>query len=281
MKTLLTGANGFVGSRIMAAYADGKSGDIVAAPSLRGASREDVERLIDRVQPDVIIHTAAISDIGACEANPEASYAANVLIPTYLAHAARGARLLMFSSDQVYSGCGSEGPFGEATVCGANTYARHKIEMEQRVLDIAPGAVLLRATWMYDMPLYGASNRGNFLVNMLCAAIAHKPMAFSRMEHRGMTYVREVAELVRESIRLPGGAYNFGSENTLTMYETARYLTDLLGLKIEIQPTENRRSLWMDCGKLRQNGIAFRSTADGLAACVEDYGLKLLCGAER
>ena len=38
---------------------------------------------------------------------------------------------------------------------------------EKRVLDANPCAVLLRATWMYDMPMYGVPNRPNFIVSML------------------------------------------------------------------------------------------------------------------
>ena len=41
MNILLTGAGGFVGARMKAALPD-----TLAAPSLRGASREDVRRLI-------------------------------------------------------------------------------------------------------------------------------------------------------------------------------------------------------------------------------------------
>ena len=68
MKILLTGANGFVGARIRAAA------PVICAPSLRGAEKEDIDRLIDTVQPDAILHTAAISDIGACAKDPEGSY---------------------------------------------------------------------------------------------------------------------------------------------------------------------------------------------------------------
>ena len=74
MKILLTGANGFVGARIRAAA------PVICAPSLRGAEKEDIDRLIDTVQPDAILHTAAISDIGACAKDPEGSYHANVLV---------------------------------------------------------------------------------------------------------------------------------------------------------------------------------------------------------
>ncbi len=58
--------------------------DTVAAPSLRNASEDEVKRIVDASDADVIIHTAAISDIGTCAANPEASYHANVLIPLFL-----------------------------------------------------------------------------------------------------------------------------------------------------------------------------------------------------
>ena len=73
--------------------------------------------------------------------------------------------------------------------------------------DIDPKTVLLRATWMYDMPMYGYPNRGNFLCNMLL-----KPeIAFSSTQHRAVTYVREVAAQIRNAVLLPGGIYNYGS----------------------------------------------------------------------
>lgn len=264
---LLTGAHGFVGSRIAASL------PTIAAPSLRGATQDDVRRMIDEIQPEYIIHTAAISDIPACEADPEASYHANVLVPVYLARAAQGAKLVAFSSDQVYGGCKGEGPFAENDTVPTNTYARHKLEMEQRVLDIAPDAVLLRATWMYDMPAYGCSNRSNFIINMLRAAATQTPIAFSRGQYRGITYVREVARLMEAALRLLGGAYNFGSENTLSMYDTARLFAEELRLAISLSDAPPRSNLWMDCSKLREQGISFSSTIDGLRRCCADYGL--------
>ena len=100
MKILVTGPRGFVGARIMQAL------EAVPAPSLREVTEDDLRRLVDDVEPDVIIHTAAISDIGACAANPEASYRANVELPVMLART--GVRPVLFSTDQVYSGCTGE-----------------------------------------------------------------------------------------------------------------------------------------------------------------------------
>ena len=254
--------NGFVGARIMHELRDA-----IPAPSLRGANEDTIKRLIDEAKPELIIHTAAISDIPTCEQNVEASYHANVKIPIWLASS--GIKCVLFSTDQVYSGCDEDGPYTEETVKPANVYARHKLEMEQRTLEINPDTVLLRATWMYDMPMYGYANRGNFLMNMLLSS----DIAFSSSQQRAVTYVREVAAQIRNAAQLPGGAYNYGSENDLTMMETARWLKDRLGLRIEIRDAGPRHNLWMDCSKARKHGVVFNNTIDGLKRCIEDYGL--------
>ncbi len=261
MKILLTGARGFVGARIAAAL------PVTAAPSLRDRTEDDIKRLMDETEPDVIIHTAAISDISACEKDPEASFRANVEIPVWLSKT--GIKAVLFSTDQVYGGHADEGPYAENDTAPANVYARHKLEMEQRVLEINPDAVLLRATWMYDMPLYGAANRGNFLVNMLRQPEA----AFSGMQHRAVTYVREVARWTERALSLPGGSYNFGSENSLTMLETAQWLKDRLHLSIALRDAGPRPPLWMDCAKAKAQGIQFMDTVDGLEQCIRDYAL--------
>ncbi len=261
MNILLTGARGFVGARIAAAL------PVIPAPSLRAMKADDIKRLADDTEPDFIIHTAAISDIAACEADPEASYRANVLLPLWLSQT--GVKAVLFSTDQVYGGCAEEGPYAEEDTAPANVYARHKLEMEQRVLEANPSAVLLRATWMYDMPLYGAANRGNFLMNML----RQREAAFSASQRRAVTYAREVARWTERALSLPGGAYNFGSENDLTMLETARWLKERLDLPISLRDAGPRPHLWMNCGKAKALGIRFRDTLEGLEQCIQDYAL--------
>lgn len=155
---LVTGANGFVGHKIMKICED-----TIAAPSLRNVRQEDVNRIIGESDADVIIHTAAISDIGVCQADPDASYYTNVQVPLFIAKASKGRKLICFSSDQVYSGCNEKGPYCEDTVKPGNIYAEHKIEMEQRVLEIKPDAVMLRAEWMYDYYL----KKSNYFMNII------------------------------------------------------------------------------------------------------------------
>ena len=256
---LVTGANGFVGHKIMEMCKD-----TVASPSLRNATQEDVKRIVEESDADVIIHTAAISDIGTCQADPDASYFANVQIPVYLAKESKDRKLICFSSDQVYSGCDEEGPYFEDMVKPGNIYAEHKLEMELRVLDMLPNAVMLRAEWMYDYYL----ERSNYLMNILNAK---ESVAFGSGQFRGVTYLKEVAENMEKVADLPGGAYNFGSETTKSIYEITQEFIELLGKKLRLEDAPARHNLWMNCEKARKYGVEFSSVTDGLIKCARDY----------
>lgn len=258
---LITGAAGFVGRRLMETVPGA-----VAAPSLRNASQEDVKRIVEESGAEAIVHTAAISDIGACQADPEASYRANVQIPLWLARAAAGRKLVCFSSDQVYSGSKEAGPYSEEMTAPGNVYACHKLEMEQRVLEILPEAVMLRAEWMYDL----RAPKPNYLLNVLRA---EGTVAFSSRQYRGVTYLGEVAENMDRVLALPGGAYNFGSETTLSMQELTKRLAALLGKPLAVEDAPPRHNLWMDCGKAARYGVVFSDVLTGLTKCLQEYGL--------
>lgn len=258
---LITGAAGFVGRRLMETVPGA-----VAAPSLRNASQEDVRRIVEESGAEAIVHTAAISDIGACQADPEASYRANVQLPLWLAKAAGNRKLICFSSDQVYSGSKEAGPYSEEMTAPGNVYACHKLEMEQRVLEILPEAVMLRAEWMYDL----RAPKPNYLLNVLRA---EGTVAFSSRQYRGVTYLGEVAEAMDRVLALPGGAYNFGSETTLSMQELTKRLAALLGKPLAVEDAPPRHNLWMDCGKAARYGVVFSDVLTGLTKCLQEYGL--------
>lgn len=276
-KLLVSGAGGFVGARIMAQLA-GRY-ELCAFPKGMPAAADEqtVADWVRREQPDVIVHTAALSDTGYSEKHPDESYRANVLLPCWMAAAAQksGAKLVAFSSDQVYTGLTEHGPFDEDTpLSPANVYGRHKQEMEQRVLDILPDAVLLRAAWMYDLPGYGLPIRGNFLLNLLTVAMRQETLRFSARDYRGITYVREAVERLTQAMELTGGVYNFGSENDCDMVTTTRRACALLDIHPVIETADWPRSLLMDGGRFRAAaGVGFDDTLTGVQRCLRDYGL--------
>ena len=243
---------------------------------LAAADETSLRQFVEAHRPDCILHTAALSDTGYCAAHPEESYRANVLVPEWLAKAAQdtGAKFLAFSSDQVYAGVSQPGPLPETLeLHPANVYGQHKLEMEQRVLAHCPEAVLLRATWLYDLPGYQLPIRGNLPLNLLRAALREEPVRFSAQDFRGVSYVREVIANLQPAFALPGGVYNFGSGNDFNMVETARQFAAILGISVPIEEADWPRNLVMDSAKLGKYGIVFLSTQDALRKCLKDYGL--------
>ena len=255
-KILVTGAGGFVGSRVMQQWAGHYELCTFPKGFLATAGEDAVRQAVLQQRPDVILHTAAISDTGYCAGHPEQAYRANVELPVWLARAAAeiGAKLVAFSSDQVYAGVEQSGPLPETIpLKPANVYGQGKLEMEQRVQALCPGAVLLRATWMYDLPGYRLPIRGNLPLNLLRAAQRGESVRFSVWDFRGITYVRQAVALLEAAL--------------------TRQFAETLGITVDIQEADWARNLAMDCSKLRAQGIVFDTTQAGLTRCLRDYGL--------
>ena len=207
-KILITGAGGFVGSRILQQW-QGKY-ELCALPKGFFCTADEAltRAQVEALHPDVILHTAALSDTSYCAQHPAEAYRANVELPVWLARAAQQtkAKLVAFSSDQVYAGVQQQGPLPETLALHpANIYGQYKLKAEQRVLELCPDSVHLRASWMYDLPGYGLPIRGNLPLNLLRAALKGEALRFSRNDHRGVTYVRQVIENLEPAMALAAG----------------------------------------------------------------------------
>ena len=114
-RVLVTGAGGFVGARILDMWRGQFALCAFPSDTLRTADENAVLRFILKEHPDVIVHTAALSNTQYCQQEPEDSFRANVLLPEWVAKGAEevGAKLLSCSSDQVYAGVTQRGALAE------------------------------------------------------------------------------------------------------------------------------------------------------------------------
>ena len=277
-RILVTGAGGFVGARILDMWRGQFALCAFPSDTLRTADESAVIRFILKEHPDVIVHTAALSNTQYCQQEPEESFRANVLLPEWVAKGAEevGAKLLSFSSDQVYAGVTQRGALAETLpLSPSNVYGQHKLEAEARVLARCPDAVALRLPWMYDLPGGRLPIRGNLPLNLLQAAKTGEVLRFSRRDHRGVGYVREVITNLLSAMELPGGVYNFGSGNDKDMVDTALYFARLLQVDVRIEEADFVRNLVMDGQKLQEHGIVFRSTQESFRQCLAEHGMDI------
>ena len=282
MKLLITGGSGFLGKRA-AAYFE-KLGYAVLTPA---HSRLDITDIAGvrawflQNQPDGVIHTAAVSDTGLCQQKPQWSQAINVTGCVNLAQCCRefGSKLVICSSDQVYFGSTLPGPHGEEEVLTpGNVYGRQKLQAEQLCLEADPSTVCLRLTWMYDRESH-PDQHGHFL-DTFRETLADKtrPISWPIHDRRGITYVGYVVENLPKALALPGGVYNFGSENSASTHHTVKAVLEELGWTealARLTPNTQAfrdapRDISMDTGKLRAAGIYCPTTFRGLVEALKE-----------
>lgn len=149
MRILITGSNGLLGQKLVAALR--ADPDAVMLATSRGEDRSakplgdryrplditvasDVDAVVDGFRPDVIIHTAAMTNVDACELDPAACRSQNVDGTRYLVRAAErnGSHFILLSTDFVFDG--ADGPYREEDPPGPlSVYGQSKLDGEELV----------------------------------------------------------------------------------------------------------------------------------------------------
>jgi dTDP-4-dehydrorhamnose reductase len=180
MRFLVTGANGLVGSRVCAQLTE-RGHEVVGlgrGPRRTGGTHgyvevdltreQDVAAAIAQARPEAIIHPASMTEVDACEKDPDAAYAANVHATAAVARAAKlaGAHLVHVSTDYVFDG--DAGPYSEDALPNPRgVYALTKHMAEQAARVYVPGCAIARTAVVYGWPAAGRSNFGAWLVGAL------------------------------------------------------------------------------------------------------------------
>lgn len=276
-KLLITGATGFLGSRMAAYYKEKYEVFTPKHSEMDITDAASVENVLSEYMPEVIVHCAAISDVGRCEREPEQSWKINVTGSVNLAKTAAkiGAKCIICSSDQVYFGSKAEGAHREDEVLKPfNLYGREKLAAEQECLKCNPDCVLLRLSWMYDTKTLNAGEHGDFMRTFLSKLNTGEVLSYPVYDVRGISDVNEVIRNIEKTFGISGGVYNFGSPNEKNMYETMVEVFGNLGLDTgRLQRNEqafrdNPRNISMCQKKLEGCGIVFSSTVDNLTRCI-------------
>jgi dTDP-4-dehydrorhamnose reductase len=180
MRLLVTGANGLVGSRVVALLVSrghevtslgrgprrtAVTGEYV---SVDLANETAVAAAVRDIRPDVIVHPGSMTDVDSCEGASAQAFRVNGIAPGIIAMAARdlGAHLVHVSTDYVFDG--RAGPYSEEAVPNPlGVYAVTKHIGEQAVQAIAPCSAIARTAVVYGWPPAGRANFGSWLLSAL------------------------------------------------------------------------------------------------------------------
>jgi dTDP-4-dehydrorhamnose reductase len=148
---------------------------------------------LEIMQPDIVIHTAGLTNVEQCEADPELAKQINVKLATNVAKACvkLNVPLVHISTDHLFNGLTS---FVDEThpISPVNVYGKTKAEAEHQVLAAYPEALVVRTNF-YG---WGTSYRRSFSDTVIQELRAGKELTL----FKDVTYTPILAEAVTKSV---------------------------------------------------------------------------------
>lgn len=126
-----------------------------------------IEKLVEEIKPEVILHCAAMANVDDCEKRPQDAQQVNAELPGEIAAAAKkhAIKMIQISTDAVFDG--QKGNYAEAEEPNPlSVYARTKREGEIAVLSANPQALVARVNF-YGWSISGTRSLAEFFVNNL------------------------------------------------------------------------------------------------------------------
>lgn len=239
MRVLITGADGFLGKKLLATLHEKYE---IFGTSRREArenimhlditNKEEVRDVISTVAPNVLVHTAAFLDVDLAERERDLAYRVNVESTKNLAEicAEKGVKMIYFSSDYVFDGR-KRLYLPSSITCPINFYGRTKRRGEIFVIR-NPEGVVVRPTILYGFNDY--QDRNNFVIRVIDDLRAGREVALDNERVKFPLLIDDVAIRITALIdeKYPGICHLSGPD-AVTKYEWGKEIARVFELQEE------------------------------------------------
>ena len=234
MKILITGSNGLLGQKLTHLITQDPEVELIATS--RGANRtklkegyvyeslditnkDEVGELIFGHEPDVVINTAAMTNVDACEDDKEGCDDLNVHAVQYLVDACEqvDAHLIHVSTDFIFDGL--EGPYREDDEPNpVNYYGESKLKGEQIVSGAKTPWAILRTVLVYGVA--DDMSRSNIVLWAKGALEKGQELNIVNDQYRTPTLAEDLAMGCYLCAKKEGrGVFNISGDDFMSIYE--------------------------------------------------------------
>ena len=250
-RILLTGSNGLLGQKLVELLI--KQPDVYPIATARGDNRlpfvegyeyhpmditqpEQVQEVIALTKPDVVIHTAAMTNVDQCEFEKEACWAQNVKAVEYLAEVCQKQDIFLvhLSTDFIFDG--AAGPYDETAEANPlSFYGWSKYAAEKAVIH---AAAPLRWAIARTVLVYGIAydmSRSNIILWVKKSLEERKNIKVVTDQWRTPTLAEDLAMgCYLIASQEAEGIFNISGKDLLTPYEMAVMTADFFELDKEL-----------------------------------------------
>ena len=233
MKILITGSNGMLGHDLQEVLKDNHELILTTSKTLDITDKNQVLNLIREKKPDVVVNSAAYTDVDGCEDNQDIAYCVNGEGVRNLALACKeiDCPLVHVSTDYVFNGKNNRPWVEDDEIDPINVYGKSKLKGEEAILEILDKYFIVRTAW-----LYGVNGR-NFPRTMLELAKTHSEITVVYDEVGSPTYTLDLAYGISQLIETDRyGIYHLTNSESCSWCEFARFIFDVADVDVEVIP---------------------------------------------
>lgn len=233
MKILITGSNGMLGHDLERVLKDKHELVLTTSKTLDITDKNQVMEVICENKPELVINSAAYTDVDGCEENQDIAYAVNGEGVRNLALACKevDCPLVHVSTDYIFNGK-NDRPWVEDDEIGPiSVYGKSKLKGEEAILEILDKYFIVRTAWLYGI------NGKNFPKTMLELAESHPEITVVYDEVGSPTYTPDLACGISQLIETDYyGIYHLTNSGSCSWCEFARYIFEVAGIDVNVVP---------------------------------------------
>jgi len=216
MRIIIIGFKGMLGHALEALLVNKHELINLDLPEINIIDLASVKSAIASNNADLIINSAAYTDVDGCESNVDHAYAVNSLGPRNLAVVCNALNipLVHISTDYIFDGT-SGVPYKEWDAPNPQSiYGRSKLQGERYVRELCSKHYIVRTSWLYGQ------NGKNFVATMLRLAKEKNEIGVVNDQIGSPTYTVDLAKAITELITEPAyGTYHITNSGVCSWYE--------------------------------------------------------------
>lgn len=239
---LIVGSNGMLGQRLVKLYSNDNLvelstcsaeeisyNDNVDYKAVDITDREQVKKITYDFTPDVIINSAAFTNVDLCETQRETAWKANVKAVEYLAECARviDAKIVHISTDYVFDG--KNGPYSEKDNPNPiSYYGRGKLASENALRISGVSYLIFRTNVLYGPVRKG---RHDFVRWVYDSLKNGKTINIVTDQINNPTYIDDLARGIKKALDFKKeGVYHTGGLEFISRFDFTVRIAEYFGL---------------------------------------------------
>ena len=291
MKYLVTGSSGLIGNQIILDLE--QSGQTVYScynnikplcgipTKLNLLNLENISTTFKTIQPDVIIHSAALTDVEKCEMEPELANSINTKATKVIANEANSLNsfLIYLSTDYVFDG--KKGLYNEIDSTNPlNHYGKTKIGGEKAIKNCTSKWSIIRTS----TPFGTNSFKKTFPVWLIENLQKNKKVNILEDQFTSPTYVPNLSQMILEIIAHNlEGLFHVSGSTRISRFEFAKIIAEKLNLdlsllnpvKLDVMPWKSKRPVDSSLDISKINSI-LNTKPFSIEKSLDDYAPQLI-----